>query len=385
MMKCPHAGTLYAYLDDELPDTLAGRARAHIASCSRCQQRLAALQEGRRWTAKRLAAGPVPPADLAAARARLGERLGGADTSSRSRRWIMEQRDMRRWGPALAGVTLVTLLVLTFSSAPVRALAHQLLAVFRVERVAGLPFDPGSVSPENARTLEEMLHAAQPEAVVDEAPVPCASIDEASSLAGFAVRLPRALPGTEEVAIEVKGRTEYRVPLQRDMLAFLLQAAGMDSTSLPADFDSGEVTVTFEAGAHLRQGDLEIAEILHPAANYPEGLDARTLAEAGLRFLGLPPQDARRISSSIDWTTTLVLPVPTTAATLREVQVAGVSGLFLEPTEATADPAQYADDPDWSEESLPRPTIVWQKDGILYALAADLSMDELVRIAESMF
>ncbi|NLD42060.1 MAG: DUF4367 domain-containing protein [Chloroflexi bacterium] len=385
MMKCPRAGTLYAYLDDELPDTLAGRARAHIASCSRCQQRLAALRDSRRWTAKRLAAGPVPPADLAAARARLGERLGGADTSSRSRRWIMEQRDMRRWGPALAGVTLVTLLVLTFSSAPVRALAHQLLAVFRVERVAGLPFDPGSVSPENARTLEEMLHAAQPEAVVDEAPVPCASIDEASSLAGFAVRLPRALPGTEEVAIEVKGRTEYRVPLQRDMLAFLLQAAGMDSTSLPADFDSGEVTVTFEAGAHLRQGDLEIAEILHPAANYPEGLDARTLAEAGLRFLGLPPQDARRISSSIDWTTTLVLPVPTTAATLREVQVAGVSGLFLEPTEATADPAQYADDPDWSEESLPRPTIVWQKDGILYALAADLSMDELVRIAESMF
>lgn len=385
MMKCPNAGTLYAYLDDELPDTLAGRARAHIASCSRCQQRLAALQEDRRWTGERLAAGPVPPADLAAARARLGERLGGTSASTHSRRWIMEQRDMRRWGPALAGVTLVTLLALTFSSAPARALAHQLLAVFRVERVAGLPFDPESVSPENARTLKEMLRATEPEAVVDEAPVPCASIDEASALAGFAVRLPRSLPGTEEVAIEVKGRTEYRVPLERDMLAFLLEAAGMDSTSLPVDFDSGEVTVTFEAGAHLRQGDLEIAEILHPAANYPEGLDARTLAEAGLRFLGLSPQDARRISSTIDWTTTLVLPVPTTAATLSEVQVAGVSGLFLEPTEATEDPAQLADDPDWSEESLPRPTIVWQKDGILYALAADLSMDALVRIAESMF
>ena len=384
-MRCPDAGTLHAHLDGELADTTDRLVQEHLASCDRCDQRLAVIRGASRLATERIAALPVGTADAETARARFGLRPRSLSESFMNRRYPMGQVSLRRWRPVLTGVVTISVIALLFTTAPARALARQFLSMFRVERVVGLPFDPQSVSPENVRSLEELFGGLAPQVVVDEPPLPVATVDDASGQAGFAVRVPRILPTDESLTIEVKGRTEYRVPLRRDTLLLLLEAAGMETSAVPADLTAAEVSVAYHSAAYLRQGDLEIAQILQPLASYPDGLDPTLYAEAALRVMGFAPAAAHRLAATIDWTTTLVLPVPTTAASLRDVQVAGVTGIYLEPAEESAVAARPSDDPDAAREPLPRPTLLWEKDGILYLMAGDFDLETLVGMANSMF
>ena len=102
--------------------------------------------------------------------------------------------------------------------------------------------------------------------------------------------------------------------------------------------------------------------------NYPADVDPTVLGEALLQVLGTEPAEARRIAQSIDWTSTLLLPVPQDLGSFREVTVNGVSGVLLEPF-----------DPE-SESAL-----IWQKDGMLFMFRSGrLSIDELLARANAL-
>jgi hypothetical protein len=104
-----------------------------------------------------------------------------------------------------------------------------------------------------------------------------------------------------------------------------------------------------------------------PDVNYPADVDATVLGEALLQVLGTEPAEARRIAQSIDWTSTLLLPIPQNMGTYREANVNGVTGVVLEPFDADAEAA-----------------VVWQKDGMVYMMTAGrLSVDELLAQANS--
>ena len=89
-------------------------------------------------------------------------------------------------------------------------------------------------------------------------------------------------------------------------------------------------------------------------------------------MLGLSPAEAQRISENLDWTSTIVLPIPTALSDFREVTVAGEQGVLLGP---------------WRHdgESTGQPTLLWQKDGIVYVLSGPRDYETLLRMAESMF
>jgi hypothetical protein len=54
------------------------------------------------------------------------------------------------------------------------------------------------------------------------------------------------------------------------------------------------------------------------------------MGEAMLKFLGYPEAEARAMSARIDWTTTLILPIPQgEGITHQDVSVDGVQGTFL--------------------------------------------------------
>jgi hypothetical protein len=85
----------------------------------------------------------------------------------------------------------------------------------------------------------------------------------------------------------------------------------------------------------------------------PANLDVEALARIGLEFTGMSPEEAAELTSTVDWTSTLLLPIPQNAATHEQVSVDGVTGTLIQ---------QY---PEPDSEFL----LVWVKDGIIYAIS----------------
>ena len=96
-----------------------------------------------------------------------------------------------------------------------------------------------------------------------------------------------------------------------------------------------------------------------------------------LQLMGMSPEEAARLSESIDWTTTMVVPIPTDLANVQEVDVDGSTGLLLTANE-------YQSPEDTGTWYHPR-ALMWEKDGILYMISADnLSQTEIFEVVSSM-
>jgi hypothetical protein len=66
-----------------------------------------------------------------------------------------------------------------------------------------------------------------------------------------------------------------------------------------------------------------------PQVDLPEGFDLAILGRLGLRVSGMSAEEALTFSRSIDWRTTLLVPVMIQGGTFREVDVAGEKGLLV--------------------------------------------------------
>ena len=81
--------------------------------------------------------------------------------------------------------------------------------------------------------------------------------------------------------------------------------------------------------------------------------DIDQLAQIGLEFTGMTPEEAAAFTETVDWTSTLVVPIPKNAAVYEQVQVDGVTGTLIQ---------RPADD-------APQFALLWVKDGIIYAIS----------------
>ena len=134
-----------------------------------------------------------------------------------------------------------------------------------------------------------------------------------------------------------------------------------------AVLDGAAVDVTVHAGVHQFWADgTMLLQMESPRVVYPDGLDPTLLGEALLQVLGLSKTEAARLARQIDWTSTLLLPVPSTLATFSEITVDDASGMAL----TSLDGAGNA--------------LIWQKSGMLYLLIADLPAAELAALANQM-
>ena len=61
----------------------------------------------------------------------------------------------------------------------------------------------------------------------------------------------------------------------------------------------------------------------------PDGVELAPLGEAALRVLGMEAGEAARLSRQIDWTSTLILPIPTDVASIQRVAVGNAEGMLV--------------------------------------------------------
>lgn len=382
-MTC-ETGQLMAYRDGALPPEEQANLESHLAECAVCQRELASLRQRAEVVGGRFRSlDPQPPEmpDPGRALARFRETLGQGPSPSpwntfKGRFEMVKQTMQRdRWRPATIAVTALILVAILFSFAPIREAAADFLGVFRVRKFAVIPVDPAQL--ERLEDVASLMEATfgQPTMLREPgAPQAVADAQEASALAGFSVRVPTALPeGAYLREFTVATGPAMRLEVARDTAQALLEMADLQGVRLPPGDTmvvEADVPALVFQEYRLGTGRFSIDQLPSPTATLPTGLDPAMLGEVLLQLLGMPVEDAHRVAQTIDWTSTLVVPLPTDVARFREVGVDGVTGLWLE---------------EQSDRYPPSVTILWQRDGVIYMVnGGNLQPSLLLQIADSL-
>ncbi len=282
---------------------------------------------------------------------------------SGSSQWTRSFGAMFKRKTVAVGLTFVLLLAVLFSFPAVRAGASEFLGLFRVQK-----FAPISISPDQIAVLEQLAEEGMEpgELVIRNEPgaiTPVDSLREASSRTGLDVRTLPDLGEPHGINV-VDGGDGYLI-IDLAAARALVEAAGADPALLPDSLDGARVDVTAFAGVQQVWGeDTVFMQTESPLVAYPDDIDPTVLGEALLQVLGTEPREARRIAKSIDWASTLLLPIPTEMVTFNEVLVDGVNGVALTPLDGTGS------------------ALLWQKEGKMYMLRGEGSVEELVGLVE---
>lgn len=263
-----------------------------------------------------------------------------------------------------ATLSVVVLLVIAVSIPGVRAAASDFLGLFRVQK-----FAPISISAEQLAILEEIadtgMYPGEIEMFDEPGPAVLVSSREAAGQeVGWNPRAPQMLSEPDQVYVADGG--SGRLTLDVDNTRALVSAAGADPNLIPDSLEGAVVDIVLYPSVSQHWADgVMLTESPVPFIEYPEAVDTDAIGEALLQALGMDRSQARRLSRSIDWTSTVLLPIPEDIATFNEVAVDRVDGLAF----SSLDGAHSA--------------LLWQKNGRVYVLSGG-EVDDLVDIANSL-
>jgi hypothetical protein len=293
--------------------------------------------------------------------------------------------NVRRWFAAAASIAVVGF---AFTLPPVQAAAEAFLDFFRVRQFAGVQFDPQRIQSLQASGLSPEAIFGKVEPLTPEPqPVSYATAADAGAAAGMRVRTPAWIPpGFSSTGIVASSEAAARITVNTAGLQAVLDTLGLGDVELPDGLDgqtatvrippivtqsfSNTVPVELEGGASTRERSLHVIQARSPDVSFPAGLDLAKLAYAGLRVLGLSRDEAYRMSVTIDWRSTLIVPVPSKAVAYRPINVAGNEGLLIEGLAAN--------------ETFPGGALMWSAGGETFAVAGAVSGEELLEIAQNL-
>lgn len=286
-----------------------------------------------------------------------------------------------RLTPTLAGAFALAVIAALFAFPSVRASAQAMLDMFRVRKFAAVPFDKSRIEKLQQLDKDRMFMVFDKSQTVHEPGPPqiVASIAAASSAAGFHVTQPSYLPaGLTADTIRVDGPGEAKLSVSEAKLRALLDALDLQDVQVPAGLDGKEIEVRkspvviqqFHGSGRLRAA---LIQSNSPEIGVPAGLDVARLAEIGLRILGLDAGEARRVATTTDWRTTLLVPVPFNASTFRQVTVHGNQGLMI----TTSGKDSQGD------QRREGTIVLWSEGDKVYAVQGNLTGKDLLQMVES--
>ncbi len=292
------------------------------------------------------------------------------------------------------GAATLVILALILAFPGTRALAGELLNLFRIQQVAVVSVDftgleqltgDGALGNQFTELISNSVN------MTDEPgePVEAADAAQASQLAGFNVRLPQSLTPSQ---IYVTDSAAFSMTVDRAKAQALLDEAGRGDLVLPESVDGADISVTIPSSVSAAYGtcpkpqtdsseseDTErrypdcviLAQIPSPSVNAPAALDINQLAQIGLEFTGMSAEEATAFTSTVDWTSTLVVPIPSNAANYEQVTVDGVTGTLIQRSSREGEPTTFA--------------LLWVKDGIIYAISGrGANSEQAIEMANSL-
>ena len=386
-------GILRSSIDGELEAGQYVQAADHIEECGQCRAELSAMKNNAENVSDSLDELPQTRCDAA--------RTDAAWAALR--RKIRQEPEpqarvltpWRIWSFAGAGAT-VAFVTLLITVAPLRSWAENLLSIFRVEHFTVMEVNPGEMhgNLQNDAFFNQTIgHILSDDVKVIHAPqkpVAVADAATASKMAGFQIRL---LVGQTPSTLLFRNGIAAQMKLNRDRLQSILDEAGHGDLRIPESADGAVVSLSLPAGimafygncgemparmqgaqtaGNSKQADascVSLMELRSPVVTAPPQIDPGQIAQIALQFMGMSANDAANFTQTVDWTTTLVLPVVQGQTSYEKVFVSGNDGVLLRPKTAGSD-GKF--------------TLMWVENGIVYALAGTGDDTTAVNLAEQL-
>ncbi len=362
---CYSEGALQAYLDGEVQGEERRRMDEHLRTCTACREALRRLADAKGF------------ADQA-----LGTYLESSDMSQTELRagWNRLQSSLRpaRYRPAIIAMAAVLTLAIGLSFGSVRAAAGRFLGVFRVNRFQVVTVTPadlsrieaavrqgaGAVKIANLGDIE--FSSAGPRGLV--------SLTQAKQAVDFQLRLPSAMPeGLQLQGLTAEPSGTLHLTLDVVKANQLLKSLG-GTKMLPAELNGQTFSVTVPAAIDAQYGGsrtLHVLQARSPELDMPGDTSAESVRDAVLGMPFLPDSLKRQVASVNDWQHTFL--VPNVQGSTQQVTVDGTDGVYI-----TA-PSQYKGEVPGAGNVL-----VWQKDGVVYAIVGEFSLEQGLQIGNSM-
>jgi hypothetical protein len=386
-MNCTTDGALRAYIDHELSAPESDEIKQHLLSCAACRVRVDTIQAGARAVHDELAALTPQEEDVNSvlAYSRFCERYDGREHNT----WV--NRIFGGWRrPVWGGLAAACVLLAFLSFAPGRSLAQKFLAMLRVQKVAVIPIDLSALtSPDGNSGREKLIAQLISDNVVvtmkPGEPAIASTVQAATEMAGFKVRTLDGLGSPERISVSDEGA--FHMTLDRDRIQAVLDQAGRSEIQIPASVDGSTIAVHLSKLVNVRYGNCRITapvvsdgisqscvdfvQVPSPIVSVPPGLDIAALAEAGLQFAGMSAAEADAFCKTVDWSSTLVIPVPQSGgSSYRTIPVDGVNGTLIEVPPHDNFIGRYA--------------LIWVKNGMVYSLGGKGTSSRALAAVESL-
>ena len=390
-MNCPNDHVLRAYLDAELDASQIGGLKDHLSACAACEARFQAMSASALRVGSKLAILDTPSsaaeADPQIALARFRANLPAAEQRLPWFARVFARRWRFAWAAALAAVVLAVSLAFPAT----RSFAERLLATLRVERVQTVSLDFSAMNAGTSSQPVEMLaKMLSDNAVVttNEKETTADSQASATQAVGFPVRM---LTGrSDEPSFSISGAHAFHLTLDRARLQDVLDQAGRPDLLLPATLDGATVSVQVPRAVALSYGDckkndqensgqaasvspdpcLLVMQAPSPTINVPSDLNIQQLAEIGLQLAGWSPEKAREFCQTVDWKSTLVLPIPRAVQSYETVSINGVRGTLM----------RFPD----GNPKRPSFALIWVDNSMIYSLLGRGDAGSAVQLAGSL-
>jgi hypothetical protein len=384
---------LRAFLDAELDPLEVSALNDHLQSCIACEARCQALSAAAVRVASQLASLGTTDDEVEMNPQIAWARFKASLPAPEVRLSFVSRNFARRWRFAWAASLATAVLLLSLLFPAGRSFAQRLLATLRVERVqtVSLDFTPlhNGASSEPIEALAKVL-ADNAVVTTNEKGSFATSRDAATQAAGFSVRLISSR--VDEPSFEVSGVQAFHMTLDRARLQDILEQAGRSDLLLPASLDGATVSVQVPRAVAVKYGAckkgdqmstdpspstaapadpcLLLIQAPSPIVNVPSDLNVQQLAEIALQLAGWNAVKARQFCQSVDWKSTLVLPIPRNVESYETVTINGVHGTLMQFPNSNADRPSFA--------------LIWIDDGIIYNLIGRGDSTSAVQLASSL-
>jgi anti-sigma factor RsiW len=378
---CYNTGSLQAHLDGEIKGNEKSGMEEHLRTCKSCREQLELLRENQVFASGMLAGYMSSlgqkEVDTGAAWNRFkGEytlRQEAKKHSGNKKKGVLTM--LSRYRVAATAAVLVLALAFSFSFGVVRTAASELLTIFRVEKVQTV-----SITPEDMAIIEKAMYEGTGAVDVDNfgkfefngnQETEKATMDEAKGAVDFPVKLPAGITGYSGPEIYLNAGGTMTLTLDTVNINKMIQSFGSDKL-LPDDLNGKTFTVNLPAQVTAKYKGLDNNMIIVGQSRSPEliapGSDVLVIRDALLALPFLPNNLRSQLASIDDWQHTII--VPNVDGSSQEVKVNGAEGVFISQPEGS--------------ETDDISCLIWQKDGVVYAVSGRLTMEQALDTASTM-
>ena len=363
-------GTLRRIYDEPL--ALASMDQAHFDSCTECRTRFASIANTARATATLLSVPgftPDPEAALRSVRIRIR-----TTEAARPPRWYDRWLDRTTPGrrPIAQSAIAAVLAAVLVTGVTATGVAQNLFRVFEPRTVA-----PVQVAQSDFANAGALLDYGEVKWLPD-APTLHQLTDATAAAAqsGLPVLMPASLPNgvTGAVSFGVVSHATGSLTFDAQRLRASAAKNGVQVNAMPGKIDGSKLIVNagpalLEAwGLSASTSEAQMPTLVIVQTRVPTvdstGATAAELEAYLLSQPGVPPDIAAQIKAIKDPSTTLPIPIPKGLATTEPVEVNGAPGLLIKAVLGAG--------------------VVWQKNGVIYAVGGQLTPEQVLAIATSL-